>query len=871
MATTKDKDYSNLEAPYSDLMFRSEGVLADTGGGSTEPGEIIYATGSPTEAAATTEGNSSAGATVVSAAAQVKADSVQTGQVANIWIDSWIKSTNYLPKARGFMIDGPRGYIECRDLFSNNAIITGTITATSGKIANWYINLNTLSSGAAEATSNVLIDSANSLIRLGPVAGDYITIDGANKRIRSSNYASGAFGSGFSLDSDLLEVGNISARGMIRTAVFQKDIISATAGGQVIAPNSDVLDVDMTALDASTLTTKGTTTLAVGDILRIKDGVYDEWMEVTNIASAPTYIVTRDKKGDYPANANPAWTKGSTVVDYGISGQGGVYMTASEANAPYLSIFTHAGAPWTTLTQRARLGNLTGLNNPDTGVALSGYGLWTDNIYLTGVVVANSGKIGGSAGWVITTNYIKDVAGVVGLSSIVTGGDDIRFWAGHGTPASAPFQVTKTGALLALSATITGDITASTGTIGSFTIGTYLYTGTKTAYNDANAGVHLGSDGLGIGNNIFTVSSAGALVATSATITGAITATSGTIGSFTIGTYLYTGTKTAYNDTNAGVHLGSDGLGIGNNVFRVSSAGALLATSATITGAITATSGTIGSFTIGTYLYTGSKTAYNDANAGVHLGSDGLGIGNNVFTVSSAGALVATSATITGAITASSGSVGSFTIGTYLYTGSKTAYNDANAGVHLGSDGLGIGNNIFTVSSAGALVATSATITGSVSSSSGNEKIVLDSGDYLRFYTGGTLRASIRGVYGSASFKGIVCDADVVVNNDRSFWIKSSAGTAGEEGGISITSGNALWVTVGTDESFYIKSNDQSANYLTVSSARTYINGSLYLQPFNSNLTTTVGSIWCYNNGGTNQFRGVPSSGWTGSFDMTAV
>lgn len=46
--------------------------------------------------------------------------------------------------------------------------------------------------------------------------------------------------------------------------------------------------------------------------------------------------------------------------------------------------------------------------------------------------------------------------------------------------------------------------------------------------------------------------------------------------------------------------------------------------------------------------------------------------------------------------------------------------------------------------------------------------------------------------------------------------------------------------------------------------------GGLYLNVAAIN-PTYHGSIRCYNSGGTNQFRGVPSSGWTGSFDMTAV
>jgi len=295
--------------------------------------------------------------------------------------------------------------------------IVGSITATSGRIANWYINTNTLSSGSVEATSSVLIDSANSLIRVGSTSGNYITIDGANLRIRSSNYVSGVAGAGFTLEPDLLEVGNISARGMIRTSVFQKDVVSAMSGSFVIAPSSDVLSVDMTAADNSTLTIKGTVTFAVNDRLRIKDGTDDEWFLVTNIASAPTYIVTRDQASAYGANANPAWKKGACVTNYGQSGQGLLYLTASDTNNPFLSIFTHAGSPWSTTTEKVRLGNLAGLTNPYDGAALSGYGLWTNNVYLSGVVASSQGYFGSS-----TNGVIVDSSGLytIGTGSIRT-------------------------------------------------------------------------------------------------------------------------------------------------------------------------------------------------------------------------------------------------------------------------------------------------------------------------------------------------------------------------------------------------------------------------------------------------------------------
>ena len=79
---------------------------------------------------------------------------------------------------------------------------------------------------------------------------------------------------------------------------------------------------------------------------------------------------------------------------------------------------------------------------------------------IVGSITATTGFIGG---WTIGTTSFTDTAGTVGLSSAVTAGDDIRFWAGDTTPASAEFKVTEAGILTATSATITGAITISSG------------------------------------------------------------------------------------------------------------------------------------------------------------------------------------------------------------------------------------------------------------------------------------------------------------------------------------------------------------------------------------------------------------------------
>jgi len=113
---------------------------------------------------------------------------------------------------------------------------------------------------------------------------------------------------------------------------------------------------------------------------------------------------------------------------------------------------------------------------------------------LSGEVTAESGEIGG---WQIGTDYIRDAAGVVGLSSAVTAGDDIRFWAGHATPSAAPFRVTESGALVATSATLSGEVTATSGTIGGFTIdeteGVYAGSGATRVQMKAGVGFWTGA------------------------------------------------------------------------------------------------------------------------------------------------------------------------------------------------------------------------------------------------------------------------------------------------------------------------------------------------------------------------------------------
>ena len=259
-------------------------------------------------------------------------------------------------------------------------------------------------------------------------------------------------------------------------------------------------------------------------------------------------------------------------------------------------------------------------------------------------------------------------------------------------------------------ATFAGTLSAPNGTIGGFTIDGKLYN-QKTTLTDANNGVYLATDGIALGaSSVFKVTSAGALTAASATITGAITATSGFIGTaadgFSINSSYIAKGKVSLIDATAGVYIGADGIALGaSSVFKVTSAGAL-----------TASSGTIGGFTIGAT----SLTAGTGSNAIGMATSGGYAFFAGNATAASAPFYV----TSAGYVKSTNGSIGGFGVSTNSLTfgsGGNTVGIDSggtNPAFYAGS--ATPGSAPFRVSTSGVLVATSATITGAITATSGS-------------------------------------------------------------------------------------------------------------------------------------------------------
>lgn len=138
-----------------------------------------------------------------------------------------------------------------------------------------------------------------------------------------------------------------------------------------------------------------------------------------------------------------------------------------------------------------RIGQLDGLPNivdgsDDSATQPSGWGIYTDNGFFKGKIVASAGRIGsGTAAWTIGNNGTKAIiyTGTRGSadSAYLSTGVGTESIGGSGTlnttndgywafTAGANFGVTTKGKLFANSAKISGNITATSGTIGGASI-----------------------------------------------------------------------------------------------------------------------------------------------------------------------------------------------------------------------------------------------------------------------------------------------------------------------------------------------------------------------------------------------------------------
>lgn len=177
------------------------------------------------------------------------------------------------------------------------------------------------------------------------------------------------------------------------------------------------------------------------------------------------------------------------------------------------------------------------------------YRLWIGNataasapfrVSSAGALTAISGTVGGftlasttiTGGSLILTNTGNITAGTSNDVVRISANDaTYRIWAGNATAASAPFSVSKTGALVATNATITGAITA---TSGSFTGSVYAGSGTIGGnIIDING---IKSTNYVAGTSGFTIQNTGFAEFNNINVRGNVNSTSGSVGGWLLTT-----------------------------------------------------------------------------------------------------------------------------------------------------------------------------------------------------------------------------------------------------------------------------------------------------------------------------------------------
>ena len=478
----------------------------------------------------------------------------------------------------------------------------------------------------------------------------------------------------------------------------------------------------------------GTTFESVAtDILFSKDVYADRTVNIGTSASGSTVIALNADSGSY---TNPHIAIGQSTA--GLRSGSGIFLGYANRTGSFLL----SGSTGKSLLWDGTELHITGGFSIDTGDV----GGWAIGAH---TLARGSGD---SAVTVNSANGIITLGAKTSLTDSNTGtylGTD-----GIATGASSVFKVTSAGAVTATNATITGNITATDGTIGGWNIDSdAIFVGTKdsSGYTGATGDITFYSDGSNssIHAKNFYIDASGNLTATSATLTGTVTATAGAIGGWSINsTSIYTGTEdhAAYTQNAGDMTFYSDGSDSSIHAYKfyINSAGELVCTDATLTGTITANAGQIAGWTID-----GANDRIQSSDGQMRLkaggiislgtGTDAYGAANRVYldgannrmSIGSAFSYNNNQLTLSGNATLGGWTVTSTTLyssniildsgGPKIQLGSKESLTDGNTGMYLGTDGIALGaSSVFKVTAAGALTATNATITGTVTANAGS-------------------------------------------------------------------------------------------------------------------------------------------------------
>ena len=266
-----------------------------------------------------------------------------------------------------------------------------------------------------------------------------ITINNEN-HLGGTSFFSGFAGSGWRITKDAYnefsaEFDNLTVRGTMSVYELLIQQIRATNGSLIVASADKVIEAENLSGGASGLYKLTVEADDTDNFIHFKEGdliLAQKWTggsgsddgTVTYIKRVrATVTETSNSNGssldddEFKAELESTDTIASTdlpldFVRIGSTGdtdrQGGIYITSEDSGAPFIDIFNgvSAWADWRDSDKtKARLGRLDGITHQ--GTNLSSYGLFSDRVYLTGNITAETGYIGTKDdGWTIDSDQI---------------------------------------------------------------------------------------------------------------------------------------------------------------------------------------------------------------------------------------------------------------------------------------------------------------------------------------------------------------------------------------------------------------------------------------------------------------------------------
>ena len=100
--------------------------------------------------------------------------------------------------------------------------------------------------------------------------------------------------------------------------------------------------------------------------------------------------------GGTPANSQ-SYSGSQVIVSTGKIGTGFIRLNANpnDTTTPYIDIVERTGSGIYDIELKARLGDLSGVASTGPVPADPGFGLFSENVFLSGTITASAGKIGG--------------------------------------------------------------------------------------------------------------------------------------------------------------------------------------------------------------------------------------------------------------------------------------------------------------------------------------------------------------------------------------------------------------------------------------------------------------------------------------------